>query len=432
MPDVYFSNHSKGSDGKKPEDKKPEKKSGSPFTVNTEYEDEPYESERKPARKVDDSVLENFEIFEDVYSDTHKRGGKPASEKRGQREPERRGGNGNGGNGDGGNGNGGSGSGGSESGNGGRKKGKKKNHAGIRILACVLALVLLLCFTGGIMAFALLGKISYSDGAKHENPYISKDELVSSPDVTNILLLGSDEREDVVNFRSDSMIVLSINKVKKTLTLISFLRDTYVEIPDHGNDRLNAACSYGGAELVMDTIEYNYKIDIDSYVLITFTVFEQLIDGIGGVYANISEAEAEYMHTDFVGLPDMVSGDNIHLNGHEALWYCRIRKIDSDWQRTERQREVMTSAFSQIKKTSPLKLYKTVYDVMPLVSTDLDKSDIIYLGTTVLPIIMTNFELTQQQIPAEGTWTYGNRRGMSVIIQNEDDNIEVLKTLLYS
>ena len=62
MPDVYFSNHSKGSDGKKPEDKKPEKKSGSPFTVNTEYEDEPYESERKPARKVDDSVLENFEI----------------------------------------------------------------------------------------------------------------------------------------------------------------------------------------------------------------------------------------------------------------------------------------------------------------------------------------------------------------------------------
>lgn len=348
----------------------------------------------KSRRKFDDFVfIEDFE-FEDVYSDSEKQPRKvvPPAPK-----PKRK---------------------------------KKKRHILLKLTAALLALILIVGAAGLYSIKTLLSNIEYETDEKHVNKYIESSKLLSDKDIKNILLMGVDSRNERTDSRSDTMMIVSVNIKKKEVTLTSFMRDLYVEIPRNGHNRLNSANVFGGPALLMDTIEYNFKIDIDNYMLVTFDVFRKLIDGIGGVYVDISEAEAKYMHGSFVNLPHIKAGKNVHLNGKEALWYSRIRKLDSDFHRTNRQKEVVKSIIAQTMKTSPVKLYSIAADMMSLIKTDLTKDEILAFAP-LIPAFYSGYEVKSLTIPADDTWSYANRYGMSVIVADEKKNTEFLKENIY-
>lgn len=348
---------------------------------------------KKSERKFDDFVfVEDFE-FEDVYSDSEKTPKKA-------RVPAE------------------------------KPKKKKKKHILLKLVSALLVLTLIAGGAGFYSVSRLLNKIEYEVDEKHVNKYIDSKELLSDKNIKNILLMGVDSRNEKTDTRSDTMMIVSVNAKKKEIVLTSFMRDLYVEIPKNGHNRLNAANVFGGPELLIDTIEYNFKIDIDNYMLVTFDVFRKLVDGIGGVYVDISEAEAKYMHGSFVNLPHIKAGENVHLNGKEALWYSRIRKLDSDFHRTNRQREVVKSIIAQTMKTSPIKLYSIAEEMMSLIKTDLTKEEILSLASFI-PAFYSGYEMKSLTVPFDNTWQYASRYGMSVIIADESKNTEFLRENIY-
>ncbi len=319
--------------------------------------------------------------------------------------------------------------------------GKKKKISGGKI-ALIIILVLLIAF-GGIAgagygyAKSLTEKVNYSP--LKENEYISSSELKHDDAVRNILLIGVDAREgeDAEKTRSDTMMLLSIDTNNKQLKLTSFLRDTYIEIPGYKWKKLNAAQSRGGTQLLVDTIEYNYKIDIDNYMLVNFDMFTTIIDSLGGIDVEITEKEAKYINskdhmtsTEASAFPEEIqSGSSVHLTGAQALWYSRIRYLDSDFMRTQRQRKVITSIVNKAK-SNPADVVGMLDDIMPMIKTDLSSDELMSLGMSAPKYI--SYTIAQQQIPADKTYKSEKKNGESVLSIDLDENREILSNFIYN
>ena len=248
--------------------------------------------------------------------------------------------------------------------------------------------------------------------------------------VYNLLLLGIDNPGSAITGRSDTMLLASLNARTGTLKLISFMRDTYVAIPHHGHNKLNAACSYGGAQLVMDTIEYNYNVKIDHYMLVGFDMFETIIDSVGGIDVEVTEKEAQFMRATARATREIQSGESVHMNGAQALVYCRIRKLDSDFMRTYRQRKVITALIKKAKTSNPMTLKKLADTVLPMVQTDMSPMELTKLVFGAPKYI--GYDVKSERVPHENTWKSQTKRGQSVIVTDFDANIQFLKSYLYS
>lgn len=318
-----------------------------------------------------------------------------------------------------------------------QKKKKKKKHRLLRIMtALFLAFAI---FVGIIFAVAvnMINKMNINEDVTggRVNPYIDESALYYSNDVTNILLLGVDAREGETVSRSDTMMLVSIDRAHKKIKMTSFLRDSYVEIPEHGWNKLNAASTKGGVELVMNTIEYNYKIKIDNYMLVDFVAFEELIDAIGGVSVEVTEKEASYLNRTWqkwslTGNPlTFESGEAVELNGEEALMFCRIRKLDSDFYRTERQRRVISSVKNKVM-ANPLSVFDIAETVLPLVETDLSTASTMSLGMGAVTSYL-KYDMAQQSIPADGTWHSERKSCGDSLVFSIDENAEILKNFIY-
>ncbi len=262
------------------------------------------------------------------------------------------------------------------------------------------------------------------------NAYVDESTLNSSDDVINILFVGSDARGNVEGQRSDTMMLFSIDKQNKKLKLTSFLRDSYVYIPSKKyNTKLNSAFSYGGTQLVMDTLEYNFGVKIDNYIMVDFKAFRQLVDLLGGITVDgVTAAEAKYMREE-VKLKKVKKGTN-KMNGKTALWYCRIRYVDNDFRRTERQRKVIGAIVNKALKTNPFKLMSIVKQVLPNISTDISSSELVGLAAGAA-LRYIHYDIEQQQIPAEDTWSDARISGQLVLKMDIDKNKEILKSFLY-
>lgn len=314
---------------------------------------------------------------------------------------------------------------------GGKKNKKKKGKKGAKIAVSILCVLLVLF--GGVFAYgySLLGKISYDTKTIDKNEYISEKELATSSDVRNILFVGSDARGEISGQRSDTMMLFSIDQKNKMIKLTSFLRDSYVCIPSSGYyNKLNASFSFGGVQLAIDTIEYNFKVKIDNYVLVDFEAFEKFIDLMGGLtIEGVTKSEAKYMR-DVVKIKSVKAGTNT-FNGWHTLWYCRIRYLDNDFKRTERQRKVISAIISQITKTSPVKLAQIMEEVLPMVQTDIPKNDLVSLGVGAL-LKYLHYDIAQHQVPASGTWWNETFSGAGdVLNMDRDENAELLKKFIY-
>ncbi len=301
----------------------------------------------------------------------------------------------------------------------------KKKIIALSVMGVILFLFVLLVGLG----LSALGGLDYDDSIV-ENTYVDESTLMSSDDVINILFIGTDGRGDVEGNRSDTMMLFSIDKRNKKLKLTSFLRDSYVYLPSKGyNTKLNAAFTYGGVQLVMDTIEYNFGIKIDNYIMVNFKVFRQFVNLLGGITIDgVTEAEAKYMREE-VKIPEIVEGTN-HMTGKMALWYCRIRYIDNDFRRTERQRKVITAIVGKTLRTNPFKLIKIVKEVLPNISTDVSQSELIGLAVGAV-FRYLHYDIDQQQIPAEGTWSNAKINGQAVLRMDFEKNKEILRSYLY-
>lgn len=264
------------------------------------------------------------------------------------------------------------------------------------------------------------------------------DATVDTSNIKSILLIGQDKQGDQTRQRSDSMILATLDKDQGTISLTSFMRDLYVAIPGYSSTRINAAYAYGGMELLDETLEENFGVQIDGNVEVDFEVFKVLVDKVGGIDLELTQAEADYicgrdqsvlypqpLRTDW----DLQEGVN-HLDGEQALIHARNRSIgNSDYRRTERQQDVLKAAFAKIKDLNVLEIGGLIKDVLPLVTTDLSLWDMTGYAMDVMSI--GTDEIQSYRIPEDGSYTPQTIDDMQVLVPNLEQNREYLQQILY-
>ncbi len=308
------------------------------------------------------------------------------------------------------------------------KKKKRKNKF-FRAVKVIILVFLLLVGMGTLLIYNTFSKVNYNESGHGQNVYLDRNQLMQSSSVKNILLIGVDRRSQDESSRSDTMLLLSINTESKKIALTSFMRDSFVHIPGKKDAKLNAACTWGGAQLVMDTIEYNFNIKIDHYMLIDFTIFENVVDGLDGIEVEVTEKEAEYLRNT-VHLKGIEAGDAVELDGEEALWYCRIRKLDSDFMRTERQRKVMSAILDKCAHTNPFVLYNILNTVVDEVETDMSPATL--TGITINGLLRyLHYDTDQGSVPVKGSWENKKISGQAVLSIDLAKNIQYLKEFIY-
>lgn len=261
------------------------------------------------------------------------------------------------------------------------------------------------------------------DGILDENA----DLIAQGEQYINILLIGQDRRPGETRARSDSMILCTIDTEKKTMVMTSFLRDLYVDIPDwngrtYQDNRLNACYAFGGMGMLDLALEKNFGIQVDHNLEVDFGGFSEIINIFGGVTVNLTKAEANYMGQ---GLKE---GPNF-LTPEQALQYSRIRYLDSDFGRTNRQRNVLTALFESIKTMNADQLTQLINTILPMMTTDMTNADITAYMVRLLPIL-PELEISTQYIPASGAYKSCYVRGMAVLVPDMEANRAILRDTL--
>lgn len=330
----------------------------------------------------------------------------------------------------------------------------------LKILTVVFSVVMIVSIGGMYAVSNYLDRINFTDWSNTEKLTEEFDQddidgldivdpdsinlnsggsLRTDQDVINILLVGEEAINDGSSRgRTDSMMIATINIKQKALKLTSIMRDLYVAIPGYSDNKLNAAYHNGGMPLLKQTIELNFDIELDGSVLVDFAGFEEIIDRLGGVDITLTANEAAYLNrTNYISNPIYrnVRAGTQTLNGNQALGYSRIRYVKTeserdDFGRTSRQRTVLNAIFEKYKSKSLPELVTILYDILPLVTTDISKSTIMDYLATVVTLGAT--ELETLRIPVDNAYSGSSVRGMSVLLPDTlQDNIDALHTFIF-
>lgn len=316
-----------------------------------------------------------------------------------------------------------------------KKQDKKKKNRGVKALIVIAALLVVGIFGLYLLVGGVYKKMNYQEAGGFASESMKEDGVI------NVLLIGNDSRLAGDDGRSDAMILVSISDKTKTITMTSLLRDMYVEIPGHDGNRLNAAYSYGGAELLMETIELNFGIPVHRYALVNFQAFANLVDAVGGIDLELTNDEVKWVNaylmeynqlegkdlaTDF--LDPSLSG-MIHLNGPQALAFTRNRYIGTDFGRTERQRKVLSAVIGKLPGAVLTNGGELSEGLFPNLTTNLKQGECYNLSLNAWKIL--GYDIVQQCVPVEGTYSNADIRGMAVLQVDFDANRQFLKTTLY-
>lgn len=284
----------------------------------------------------------------------------------------------------------------------GKKRSNKKRWSTKKkvIISTLIVFALLICtLASGYMY--IRSKI-YSGLSPSET--ISETEYKEVEGITNVLLIGTDARTLDEASRADSIIIATLDNNNKQIRLTSLFRDTLVNIPGHGEGKLNAALAYGGPDLLIQTIKETYGISLDKYVIINFWGFEAIIDQMGGLELNVEDYMLDELNK-YIGestggndCPVTQSGLQV-LNGKQALSYARIRKgVGDDFERTERQRDVLFKVAEKLQKTNPIKYFEIGNKMLDYVKTNIDIIECVNMAYTIYKF--SNFNTEQLSIPA--------------------------------
>ena len=308
------------------------------------------------------------------------------------------------------------------------RKHKKRKIVGIIILAVVLLVVGIYGSIVWMFYKDTVGIVSKDEvDPKAEKVKIAEEDQ-KDKDVFNVLLVGTDSRDpNSDKGRSDSMMLVSFNKKQNKSTVISFMRDTLVDIDGYGRSRLGHTYAYGGVGLTINTLNQTYGLDIQNYVTISFDNLVNVIDEIGGVEVYISEEEAEYYRKN--GMPDIVAGD-VTLKGSQALAHARNRTLGSDFERTRRQRSVMYGIYRKIMSEKDISaLLPLINYCVTQVETNMSVTEIYDMTKEVLST--EDLKMQQACAPQDGTYTPIVYEGMDVLEIDVDANKKMIEDLLY-
>ena len=249
--------------------------------------------------------------------------------------------------------------------------------------------------------------------------------IETSENVVNILLIGQDARPGEPRSRSDTMMMVTFNKEQKTITMTSFLRDLYVQIPGYADNKLNVPYLLGGMELLNDTLEQNFGVQVDGNVELSFDSFAEVIDLLGGLDMELREDEADYINMDLNRYE--LEGGMQHLDGEQALIYARIRKLDpdGDFSRTNRQRKVISTLIEKFRNTKLTTLMGLLDDVLPMITTDMSNSEILDLAKDLFPML-ADCTIVSQRVPADGSYYLAMINQQSCIVADMDAARELL------
>jgi len=309
---------------------------------------------------------------------------------------------------------------------------RKKRRPVRNFLVILLVLALLLGAGGYAAAFAAAGQVDRQPIADADRSALFA--VTGTTRVTNILLLGLDEQE---GGRTDTMLLLSVDRVHRKLKLTSFLRDSWLPLPNGKSGKLNTAIHQGGPAAVMRAVSENFNVRVDHYAMVNFSVFQQVVDALGGVSIAITDKEADFLCKTAgpfkrMGREEirrqMDRSGAVKLDGLEALVYCRIRKLDDDFQRTARQRKFMESLVSACKR-NPLRLLGLTGSALSNVRTDMSQMQLANLAA-MAPLLL-GYQVEEFTVPAKGTWSYATKQGTSAIALDVQANAAKLRKFIY-
>jgi len=265
-------------------------------------------------------------------------------------------------------------------------------------------------------------------------------DTASDEAVFNFLLVGVDRRDKTWNGNSDSMMLVSINDNAQRVSVISLMRDTYVDIPGHGYAKLNAAYALGGGPLLTQTITDNYRIEVSNYAAIDFENMIELVDALGGVELTWTDKEVEVANGYILdmcntlgidGTQYQLPGGGTYLcNGVQTVAYARNRFVgNSDYQRTERQRYVITQMINKIKTLSVTELTGFVTTCLPLITHNFEKAkiwDLVKDAPTLL-----GYTFVKDRVPYDGLYEIVDVNGQGMLVPDWSETIEMMHRTIY-
>ncbi|MCI8402102.1 MAG: hypothetical protein HFI38_08485 [Lachnospiraceae bacterium] len=317
-----------------------------------------------------------------------------------------------------------------------RPRRRKRRRSRLRRLLVFLLIVALLVV--GLWHWAVgkvYGKMNYSPVESLTNEPMKEDGVI------NILLIGNDSRSQGEDGRSDAMILLSISSRTKTIHIMSLLRDMYVDIPGREGNRLNAAYAFGGPELLMETLKQNLDLEVNRYIQVNFQAFANLVDAVGGVDLELSNDEVGYVngylteYNNLEGRPegtdylDSAASGMLHLNGPQALAYCRIRYIGSDFGRTERQRKVLSEVMRRAPKALLTNPFTFINNLLPNLTTNLTEAECRQLSLQIFRL--AGYETVSSSIPVPGSYSNASIGGKSVLEVDFEVNKAFIRQNIY-
>lgn len=282
-----------------------------------------------------------------------------------------------------------------------------------------------------------LGNLKEVDPESIQLDSASKAEKDSS--VINILVCGEEAIHDDRG-RTDSIMIVTINQKDDRLSITSIMRDTYVKIPGFSDNKINAAYHNGGMKTLVATIKENFGIEVDGYVLVNFDSFQKIIDAIGGIDITLSEEEVRYLNsTNYISNRanhNLTVGVN-HMNGNQALGYARVRYVNKDgnvgdFARTLRHRTVMSAIYEKMMKKSTLELVAMIPEILPMLTTNIKKPDIVTYLTAGVQVRDKNPKLKTLNVPVEGCYKITRVGRMSVVLASPlDENVKQMHKFIY-
>lgn len=324
------------------------------------------------------------------------------------------------------------------------KKKKKSNKKGLKIFFIVLGILILLAATtiGSMYFFAKskLNNIQTENITKDPGKLgIDTNKVSTDSNIRNILLMGIDSRDPKSDpGHSDSLMILTVDKTHNKLKISSIMRDSYVKIEGNGSQKITNAHQFGGALLSIKTVNQNFNMNIMDYVQVNFFGLEKIIDAVGGVQINVTAAEVPIANQYIDETSGIEHKTPIHithaglqnLTGTQAVGYCRIRYVgNDDFQRTERQRTVLTAVFKKLATTNITDIPKAADAITPYVQTSLKPDDMMSLATYILTHKMTS--LVQTRVPYDGLYKNAVIDGADVLTWDKDANINKLHQFIF-
>ena len=270
---------------------------------------------------------------------------------------------------------------------------------------------------------------------------LAKRKVLADEEIYNVLLIGVDRRDKSWNGNSDAMILVSINKAENKVSMISLMRDTYVDIPGVGYRKLNAAYAYGAGPLLCETITNTYGIEVNRYAAVDFFDLIDIIDVLGGVSLEVSAAEAKVANGYILDMCNLMGIDGyanqlpeeggfLRCNGVQAVAFSRNRYVgNSDFQRTDRQRYVLSQMMAEVKQMSLAQMTEKMQSLMQFVTMNIPETEIWSMLSEVPELLKYDFEMTR--IPYDNMYDVIWVNSQDMLVPHWDNTLAKLHEQIY-